>query len=253
MSYHHNLTSDYERLAGFYEAIINKVERTVYDIGTGSGILSAFAVPYADFIYSIEHDPAVARKTRLFLEDFKNVSFIEGDARKIHFPQKADFIICEMLDTALIDEEQVPVLNSVIKYLKKNGEVIPRGIINAVEPIYMEAKHLCYLEDGRPSHQTLGPLLTYSNYDFREPINPHANFGLQLKIIRDGILGGLKITTFTLITPDIICGPTPMFNPPLMIPIEKLKVKRGEIVTVNLSYIMGGGLNSIRSKVKRIF
>lgn len=253
MSYHHNLTSDYERLACFYEAIIEKVEgRIVYDIGTGSGILSAFAVPYANFIYAVEHDPVIALKTRPFLESFKNVSFMEGDAKKIPFSQKADVIICEMLDTALIDEEQVPVLNSVLQYLKKNGEVIPRGVINAIEPVYMEADHICYLEDEKPSHQTLGPLLVYSQYDFRKPINSKADFELQVTINREGMMKGLKITTFTLITPDIICGPTPMFNPPLLIPTENLRVKQGDTITINLSYTMGGGLNSIRTKIEGI-
>jgi len=238
-------------LAGFYEAI-KKVEGIVYDIGTGSGILSIWAVPYANFIYAVEADSAVANKTRPFLKGFKNIFFIEGDARKVHFPQKADFIICEMLDTALIDEEQVPVLNSVLKYLKKNGDVIPRGIINAAEPVHMEAEHICYQENESSLHYIMGPLKVYNQYDFRTPINPLADFQLHLKINSDGIFNGLKITSFTLITPQIICGPTPMLNPPLMIPTEKLRVKKGDVVKIKLSYQMGGGLNSVRIETKGI-
>ncbi|OPY24559.1 MAG: ribosomal protein L11 methyltransferase [Methanobacterium sp. PtaU1.Bin242] len=238
-------------MAGFYEAI-KKVEGIVYDIGTGSGILSAWAVPYANFIYAVEADSAVANKTRPFLNGFKNIFFIEGDARKVHFPQKADFIICEMLDTALIDEEQVPVLNSVLKYLKKNGDVIPRGIINAAEPVHMEAEHICYQENESSLHYIMGPLKVYSQYDFRTPINPLADFQLHLKIDTNGIFNGLKITSFTLITPKIICGPTPMLNPPLMIPTEKLRVKKGDVVKIKLSYQMGGGLNSVRIETEGI-
>lgn len=238
-------------MAGFYEAI-KKVEGIVYDIGTGSGILSTWAVPYANFIYAVEADSAVANKTRPFLKGFKNISFIEGDARKVHFPQKADFIICEMLDTALIDEEQVPVLNSVLKYLKKNGDVIPQGIINAAEPVHMEAEHICYQENESSLHYIMGPLKVYIQYDFRTPINPLADFQLHLKINSDGIFNGLKITSFTLITPQIICGPTPMLNPPLMIPTEKLRVKKGDVVKIKLSYQMGGGLNSVRIETKGI-
>lgn len=238
-------------MAGFYEAI-KKVEGIVYDLGTGSGILSIWAVPYANFIYAVEADSAVANKTRPFLKGFKNIFFIEGDARKVHFPQKADFIICEMLDTALIDEEQVPVLNSVLKYLKKNGDVIPRGIINAAEPVHMEAEHICYQENESSLHYIMGPLKVYNQYDFRTPINPLADFQLHLKINSDGIFNGLKITSFTLITPQIICGPTPMLNPPLMIPTEKLRVKKGDVVKIKLSYQMGGGLNSVRIETKGI-
>ncbi len=253
MSYHHNLTSDYERLSGFYESITKKSEGIVYDIGTGSGILSAWAAPYANFIYAVEKNSIVARETRSFLKGFKNIFFIEGDARKIHFPEKADLIICEMLDTALIDEEQVPVLNTVLKYLKKNGNIIPQGVINTAEPVFMGAEHLYYEETEKPNHDTLGSLVVYSKYDFRKPINPMADFDLQFKIDRNGILNGVKITTFTLITSNIICGPTPMLNPPLLIPIEKLRVKKDDNIIINLKYTMGGGLNTIRNEIKEIY
>lgn len=242
---------DHERLAGFFEAI-KKVEGIVYDIGAGSGILTAWAVPYANFIYSVELDPAIAKKTRSFLKGFKNVSFIKDDMLNVDFPQKADFIICEMLDTALIDEEQVPVLNYVHKYLKKNGKVIPQGIINGAEPVYTRTEHICYQENETPHCQILGPLNVYSQYNFKSYIEPQADFSLQLKITKDGLFTGIKITTFTLITPKIICGPTPMLNPPLIIPTEKLKVNKGDTVKVNLSYLMGGGLNTIRIEAEEI-
>ena len=201
----------------------------------------------------MEKDSIVAEKTRSYLNGFKNISFIEGDAREIRFPEKADLIICEMLDTALIDEEQVPVINSVLKYLKRNGTVIPQGVINIAEPVYMAAEHLYYEETEKTSHHTLGSLIVYSKYDFKKPINPEADFDLQFKISRDGILNGVKITTFTLITSNIICGPTPMLNPPLLIPIEELKVKKHDTITINLKYIMGGGLNTIRNEIKEIY
>ena len=71
MSYHHNLTSDYERLAGFHESITKKANGIVYDIGTGSGILSAWAAPYANLIYAVEKNSAVAKKTRTYLRVLK--------------------------------------------------------------------------------------------------------------------------------------------------------------------------------------
>ena len=224
----------------------------VYDIGAGSGILTAWAVPYADFIYSVEIDPTIADCTEKFLENFKNVSFIQGDAGNLKFPQKADFILCEMLDTALIDEEQVPVINSLLKYLKKTGQIIPYGIINGIEPAYTKTEYICYQENDKPQCKTLGPLNIYSKYQFGKYINPQADFKLKLKISEDGLLSSIMITTFTLITPEIICGPTPMMNPPLIIPTEKLKVKKGDTVKIDLSYQMGGGLNTIKTRVTGI-
>lgn len=251
MSYHQNLVMDQERLAGFYEAIKN-IKGIVFDIGAGSGILTACASPYADFIYSVEMEPRIAHKTALFLKNFNNVSFIEGNALEIDFPVKADYILCEMLDTALIDEEQVPVTNTLTKYLKEEGKIIPHGIINGAEPVSTKSEHICYQENENPQHQILGPLNIYSQYQFGKYIPPQANFKLKLKIGEDGLLTGIKITTFTLITPEIVCGPTPMMNPPLIIPTEKLKVKKGNTVEIHLSYQMGGGLNTIKTRIQGI-
>lgn len=200
----------------------------------------------------MEKDPIIARKTIHFLENYGNVSFIEGDALEIDFPVKADYILCEMLDTALIDEEQVPVLNRLLKYLKEDGKVIPYGVINGAEPVSTKSEHICYHEDGSPQHKVLGPLNIYSQYKFGEYIDPHAEFKLELKIIRSGLLNGIKITTFTLATPKIVCGPTPMMNPPLILPTEKLKVKKGDTVEIDLKYQMGGGLNTIKTRTHGI-
>jgi predicted RNA methylase len=238
-------------MAGFYEAIQN-VQGIVYDIGTGSGILTTWSSPHANFIYSVEKDSKISKTTELFLKDLKNVSFIKEDARKIDFPQKADYILCEMLDTALIDEEQVPVLNSLLKYLNKNGKIIPNGVINGAEPIESKTEHICYYENQTPKHEVLGPLNIYSQYHFGKYIAPDANFKIKLNIAKDGLFNGIKITTFTLITPKIICGPTPMMNPPLIIPTEKLEVKTGDEVNLEIKYQMGGGLQTIKTRIDGI-
>lgn len=265
--YHYDLISDPERLAGFYEAIEKKAKGIVYDIGTGSGIFAEWASDYADFVYAIEIDQNVAERTRSRLKSFKNIKVITGDATDTFFLKnadlkKADLIICEMLDTALIDEEQVPVLNSVMKYLKEDGEIIPYGVINCVEPVQTAVEHICYEEFGSPKNEVLGDLRAYSMIQFKEDyrypsnrpdrIKEYVDTSIDLKINSDGMISGIKLTTFTLITPEIICGPTPMLNSPLIIPTNRLKVNKGDNVKINLSYIMGGGLNSIKTSIEKV-
>ena len=223
-TYHHDLTSDPERLAGFYEAIQNKAKGTVYDIGAGSGILSIWASAHSNFVYAVEINKNVAKRTRSRLKSFKNIKVITGDARDTLFLKnadlkRADLIICEMLDTALIDEEQVPVLNSVMKYLKEDGEIIPYGVINCVEPVQTAVEHICYEEHGKPETEVLGDLTAYSTIKFKgsptsklKPIEEKFDTVVDLKINSKGMISGMKITTFTLITPEIICGPTPMLK-----------------------------------------
>jgi predicted RNA methylase len=239
-------------LAGFYEAIVKKVKGTVYDLGTGSGILSAFAAPHSNFIYAVEINKSIADRTRSTLKDIDNIEVINADATKFSFSNKADVIICEMLDTALIDEEQVPVLNSVRKYLKADGVIIPYGILNCIEPVQVDTEDICYEEDGHPKNRVLGDPNFYSRINFMEYTSETFNESLNIKIKNQGTVSGVKITTFTLITDDIICGPTPMLNPPLIIPVERTKVYPGEIIQLHLHYHMGGGLESVRARIENI-
>ena len=239
-------------MAGFYEAISKKAKGVVYDLGAGSGILSSWAAPHAELVYAVEINKSIGRSTGSNLKHIENVEVICADAREVSFFKKADVIICEMLDTALIDEEQVPVLNSVRKYLKEDGIVIPSGIISCLEPVQVEAEHICYEEDGNPKNQVLGEPLFYSRLNFSDYINESFKKSLDVKIEIPGRISGIKITTFTLITENIICGPTPMLNPPLIIPVEKFEVYPGDVVKLDLSYEMGGGLESVRAGIKKV-
>ena len=251
-SYHHNLTSDTARLAGFYEAITESSSGVVFDLGTGSGILSYWAASKADKVIAIELNRSTAKIAQNNLKSFENVEVICSDASTFSFKQKADLIICEMLDTALIDEEQIPVLNSAIEYLKDDGIIIPYGIINCLEPVDVEVENISYEENGSPKNLVLGEPAFYSRIIFGSNVEKKFNKAFKIKINKSGKFSGVKITTFTLITKNIICGPTPMLNPPLIIPVEKTKVNEGDLLEVNLSYEMGGGLESVRARVKKI-
>ncbi len=253
--YHLNLLSDKERILAFQEAIKEKAKGIVYDIGAGCGILSVLAAPYANFIYAVEIDHTASKFANSNLKSFDNVSVINKDAKEVIFSEKADLIICEMLDTALIDEEQVPVLNSILKYLKKDGEVIPKKIFNGAEAIDMERENICY-EDSEagenPNYKVISNFVIYSEINFKSQIEENVEADIEFKISKKGSISGIKITTFTLLTDHLICGPTPMLNPPLLIPTEKINVDIGDIIKIKLIYKMGGGLNSIRTKIKTV-
>ena len=253
--YHLNLLSDKERVLVFQEAIKEKAKGTVYDIGAGCGILSILAAPYSDFIYAVEIDHTASKYAKSNLESFDNVSVINKDAKDVIFPQKADLIICEMLDTALIDEEQVPVLNSILKYLKKDGEVIPKKVLNGAEAIDMERENICYEDNEaneKPNYDVMSNFKIYNEIDFKNEIQEDVETDLEFKISKKGSVSGIKVTTFTLLTDNLICGPTPMLNPPLLVPTEKINVDIEDIIKVKLIYKMGGGLDSIRTRIEKV-
>jgi predicted RNA methylase len=253
--YHFNLLSDEKRLNAFYKAIKEKAKGTVYDIGAGCGILSILASFYSDIVYSVEIDPATSKLAKYNIKNFSNIILINKDAKEVVFPEKADLIICEMLDTALIDEEQVPVLNSILKFLKSTGYIIPSKIFNSAEAVNLDSNIICYEDIGsnfKPNYEIMSKLVIYDEINFRNEIEVDIDTTIKFKIFKSGIVSGIKIMTHTLLTEKIICGPTPMFNPPLLIPTEKIKVNIGDIIKIRLNYKMGGGLDSIRTRVEQI-
>ena len=247
--YHFDLIKDSQRLSAFYHAINEYCgnKRLAYDLGCGSGILSYFLSFQFEEIISLEIDFGAYECAKENLANFKNINVINEDVLKYDFDLKADLIVCEMMDTALIDEEQVPVLNHARKALNPTGEIIPKGIINSAQLVHLEREYVHW--DEGVNYEVYSDAIIYSQFNFLEQINPNFEVTLSLKSKKDGLVNGIKITTFTKLTDDIICGPTPMLNPALLIPFDEKSVKSNEYITVKLKYIMGNGIESIKLDV----
>ena len=244
--YHSDLLKDEERLAAFFNAIEEYGSNTglAYDLGCGSGILSYFLSPYFDEIISLEKNTKIARLAKENLSNFSNIQVVNSDILEKKKKKKADLIVCEMMDTALIDEEQIPVLNRAKEFLKEDGVIIPMGIINTVELVNLERKNIHWDENGA-NYEIFSDAVVYSGFDFLDDIEPAFEKDISIKANRDGTVNGVKITTFTKLNENIICGPTPMLNPPLLIPLEERQVKSNDFIKVKLKYIMGKGIESI--------
>ena len=85
--------------------------------------------------------------------------------------------------------------------------------------------------------------------DFKEEINPYFEKTLEFEVNKDNIANGIKITTVAILSDDVVCGPTPMFNPPLLIPIDEINVKCNDLINVKLKYIMGEGIETIKTQL----
>ena len=246
--YHSDLLKDKGRLSAFFQAIEEYDGNTglAYDLGCGSGVLSYFLSGHFNEIIAIEADRKASECAKYNLGMFNNVEVVNSDVFDYEFIKKADLIVCEMLDTALIDEEEVPVLNHAKKFLKHDGKIIPQGIINTVELVNMQRNHV-HWDEGAIYEEYSKPIV-YSEFDFLNYIDQEFETDLTLKSQKEGIVNGLKITTFTKLDDDIIAGPSPMLNPPLLIPLEEKRVKVNDLINVNLKYIMGNGIESIQTR-----
>ena len=85
--YHQHLLEDQDRLSAFKEALSGNHWGVVYDLGTGSGILSYFVASNADFIFALEKDPKSAQCARENLKEWPNIQVINTDIIDFEFPQ----------------------------------------------------------------------------------------------------------------------------------------------------------------------
>lgn len=298
-SYHFKLLRDYERLSAFKEAIDDyairnggdsndSTSKVAFDLGCGSGVLSYFASEYMGRIIAIELNNSTYQLAKENLKEFDKIQVVNDDLLSFDFSklnEKADLIICEMLDTALIDEEEVPVLNRAREFLNDDGEIIPRGMINSVEAIFMNNHFIQYEDDEySPIYISLGESVVYSEFDFMNEIDCNFSAEIELKIygkeeldemgfeeklsqekyekfnLKENFnieedklkINGIKLTSFTKLNENIICGPTPMLNPEMLIPIKETEVSCGDSVRIGLEYVMGGGVETIKTDVLEI-
>ncbi len=245
--YHSDLLKDKDRLAGFYNAILeyDSNKELAYDLGCGSGVLSYFLSPYFEEIISLEVSFKASQCARENLSGFSNIEVVNSDVFNYDFTKKADLIVCEMMDTALIDEEQIPVLNHAKKFLKENGTIMPKGIINTIELVNLERDNIHWDEDDA-NYEVFSHPQVYSEFNFSEDVDPDFEEVISIEANKDGMVNGVKITTFTLLNDNIICGPTPMLNPPLLIPLDEKSVNSNQFINVKLKYSMGKGIESIK-------
>ena len=108
---------DERRTRAFGDAIAHTVTPgdVVVDVGAGSGILSLFAASAgASRVYAVEvdHSLAAALRDTVALNGLDDVvTVVEGDVLDADLPVGADVVVAEIIDTGLLDELQVPVLN----------------------------------------------------------------------------------------------------------------------------------------------
>ena len=246
--YHHDLLKDTDRLSVFHDAIRDYDSNTdlAYDLGCGSGVLSYFLSSKFRQVIALEKESKAYKCAKENLKGFKNVQVVNEDVLSHDFTKKADLIVCEMLDTALIDEEEIPVLNHAKKFLKDNGKIIPQGIINTVQLVCMEMHNIHWDEGAK--YKKLSDETVYSKFNFLNDIKSKFKSNLKLKANKEGLLNGLKITTYTKLNDNIIAGPLPMLNPPLMIPLNEKQIKVNDFIHVEIKYIMGNGIESIETR-----
>lgn len=257
--YQFNLLSDTQRLEGLKKAIETTVEPgdVVADLGAGVGVLSCLAARTAEKVYAVEMDREVYEKGVNIAKEqgFDNIEYIRGDAREVELSEEVDVVMCELLDTALIAELQVPVMNYAVEnLLAGDGDVIPvraRTSVQLVETDYefvgcqFPLPH--FEEYGSRESTPKSEPVVYHDINFNEKNSEFIEEQVTIPADETGRINGLQLNTDVQFGEDTdFTGHSPWLNAPLTLPLKReVHAEQGESLTVEISYELGGGLSNI--------
>ncbi|MCK4565972.1 MAG: 50S ribosomal protein L11 methyltransferase [Candidatus Thorarchaeota archaeon] len=139
-----SLLSHRTRIQKFRQAItkIVKSDHQVIDLGTGSGILAILAARQGARVTAIDANSESLKYARAAAEQngvVENIEFVHTHFSDFEPEEKADVVLCEMLSSIMLIEQQIPASRYAVKHLlKPNGIILPQQVKLFVIPVQNE-------------------------------------------------------------------------------------------------------------------
>ncbi len=253
-----SLLSHRSRLSKFQRALQKAVqpESRVVDIGTGTGILALIAARAgAKSVTAVEVNGKslnYARKAAQINGLSQRVSFVESHFEDYVPEEQADIVICEMLSSMLLIEQQVPACaHAARRILKPGGIILPVSASVYAVPVecqsLWERFNLFDLEFpkvpqtlGKGDAKDLSDAALVTKFDFSIPDIPaEVNEMLEFVIVEEGRLHGLVGFFKAHLYEDITLGMNDGWRE-LFLPLdEPIEVSKGTRVSVQLRFKPG--------------
>ncbi len=257
-----------ERRTLAFRAAIGRVVRgddTVLDVGAGTGILSLFAASAgARRVYAveIEHSLAEALRTTIALNDLAEVvTVVEGDVRDADLPTGIDVVIAEIIDTGLLDELQVPALNSLRDrgVIDRETRLIPSRYETTAQLVSTDNRYYGY-EIAAPKHEwpfyagtadgwattsilPVSDRVVVASHDFtRGPVDERVAVTRAFRVEPGKRANALRISGSTTLCEGMTLGATNALNGDKII---RLPENLTGDVWLELAYRMGAGLGGL--------
>jgi predicted RNA methylase len=262
-----SLLSHKSRITKFRQAIQSVItsEDYVIDLGTGSGILALLAAQQGARVTAVDtNDESLkyARRAALLNNYTDRITFIKSHYADFRPEERADVVICEMLSSVMLIEQQIPASQYAIEnLLKPEGRLIPEEVTLYVVPVEnenlwnrFEIENLRFprlpqtVDHGQSVD--LGNILELERYDFSKTSCEKIEIDktLEFEVVNAGVIHGLLgifesrlIDDIKLIMED---GWRELFLP---LP-HALAVKKGDSVSIRISFTPGQ-LDSLQIQV----
>lgn len=263
-----NCLIDEKRTKAFAKAIKRTVQKgdVVVDMGTGTGILALLAAKAgAKKVYAVEIDKnniATLRDT-FAINGYRDViEVVEGSILEVSLPEKVDVIIGEMIATALIEELQVPAVNHVLKFAKKDVRVLLNTYTlyadlvhnnNVVEGFVFDVIRYEYPDEPELASLPATKSHTVEIFDFSKQIKKLSiKSKFSLTVTKSMKINGFRLRGKTTFWDKTTLGATFAYDYPIVLPIQEVSVKKGDQFEISLSYKVSGGLDSLKYSVNKV-
>lgn len=238
----------------------------VVEIGAGTGILSLFACSAgAAHVTAVEIVPELATlitATAAANGFADRISVINADARDITLPP-ADVVIAELIETGLLDEPQLPVMNLLIDrgVITEKTRVIPAAyrtnlqLVTVDETMYgytikaMRHEWPFYAHDPRWATVTVQPASdAVTVWQARFADGPHPTTVQRrptFTVDHAAPVNGLRISGALSLSPTLTVGAFDSLNGDKILPLPARTVQGR--VALDVAFEMGGGLGSLHA------
>ncbi len=268
LQYHYQMLMDAARVESFRAAIQQVVQpgARVADLGGGTGLLSYFADQRGAHTLCVEALPELASAARAFLSanGAGRVEVVEADARDYLPDEPVDVVICEMLHSALLREEQVAVLESFrTRHQARYGATpifLPEATLLGVELVEQNydfsgfhAPVPAFEDPGFPSERTrsLGAPVAYAIVDYRAPAPARIEFAARIAPTTSGTVNALRFITDNVLAIETATRRTiKWMNQNLILPLASpLSCTAGEALRVSFAYQPGAEIDELAASM----
>jgi len=253
-----SLLSHKSRIRKFRQAIERTISPNEYviDLGTGSGILAILAARQGARVTAIDANAESLKYARAAAKRngvVENIEFVHSHFSDFEPKEKADVVLCEMLSSVMLIEQQIPASRYAVKHLlKPSGKILPQQVKLFVIPVQNEIlwnrfniedlnfPRIPQTADMKQSID-LADLQEIEKFDFTKDSNQPLSIDkhLNFEIVQSGTVHGILGMFESKLHNDIILTMKDGWRELFMPLPESIDVKAGSKLGIRVSFNPG--------------